>query len=280
MEGVNYFPLDVHLEDKVNLIEAEFGLTGFAVLIKLYQKIYGGNGYYTLWNNEVELLFSSKINLDIKRLKRIVEKCIERDIFSKDMYDKFSILTSKGIQKRFFTITKRRKESDVKWDYILLSGKEINELNLKKLMDCDKKIVCKNDKNADKKDKNVCSSEENAGKNEQSKVKESKVNKSKESKVEEEKKKYGDYGNVLLTDNEYNSLRMNVDDYQNKIKDLDYYIGSTGREYKSHYMTILSWSRRDKFKKTNRTSKSEIQADREYETYSDDLIKEIMMGEG
>lgn len=277
MEGVNYFPLDVHLEDKVNLIEAEFGLTGFAVLIKLYQKIYGGNGYYTLWNNEVELLFSSKINLDIKRLKRIVEKCIERDIFSKDMYDKFSILTSKGIQKRFFTITKRRKESDVKWDYILLSGKEINELNLKKLMDCDKKIACKNDKNADKKDKNVCSSEENAGKNEQSKVKESKVNKS---KVEEEKKKYGDYGNVLLTDNEYNSLRMNVDDYQNKIKDLDYYIGSTGREYKSHYMTILSWSRRDKFKKTNRTSKSEIQADREYETYSDDLIKEIMMGEG
>ena len=277
MEGVNYFPLDVHLEDKVNLIEAEFGLTGFAVLIKLYQKIYGGNGYYTLWNNEVELLFSSKINLDIKRLKRIVEKCIERDIFSKDMYDKFSILTSKGIQKRFFTITKRRKESDVKWDYILLSGKEINELNLKKLMDCDKKIACKNDKNADKKDKNVCSSEENAGKNEQSKVKESKVNKS---KVEEEKKKYGDYGNVLLTDNEYNSLRMNVDDYQNKIKDLDYYIGSTGREYKSHYMTILSWSRRDKFKNINKSSKIEIEADREYETYSDDLIKEIMMGEG
>ncbi|MGN8914571.1 DUF4373 domain-containing protein [Anaerofustis butyriciformans] len=275
MEGVNYFPLDVHLEDKVNLIEAEFGLTGFAVLIKLYQKIYGGSGYYTLWNNEVELLFSSKINLDIKRLKRIVEKCIERDIFSKDMYDKFSILTSKGIQKRFFTITKRRKESDVKWDYILLSGKEINELNLKKLMDCDKKIACKNDKNADKKDKNVCSSEETTCKNEQSKEKESKVNKSKENK-----KKYGDYGNVLLTDNEYNALRMNVEDYQNKIKDLDYYIGSTGREYKSHYMTILSWSRRDRFKKTNRTSKSEIQSDREYETYSDDLIKEIMMGEG
>ena len=275
MEGVNYFPLDVHLEDKVNLIEAEFGLTGFAVLIKLYQKIYGGSGYYTLCNNEVELLFSSKINLDIKRLKRIVEKCIERDIFSKDMYDKFSILTSKGIQKRFFTITKRRKESDVKWDYILLSGKEINELNLKKLMDCDKKIACKNDKNADKKDKNVCSSEETTCKNEQSKEKESKVNKSKENK-----KKYGDYGNVLLTDNEYNALRMNVEDYQNKIKDLDYYIGSTGREYKSHYMTILSWSRRDRFKKTNRTSKSEIQSDREYETYSDDLIKEIMMGEG
>ncbi|MCO8193031.1 MULTISPECIES: DUF4373 domain-containing protein [Anaerofustis] len=279
MEGVNYFPLDVHLEDKVNLIEAEFGLTGFAVLIKLYQKIYGGSGYFTLWDNEVEMLFSSKINIDIKRLKRIVEKCIERDIFSKDMYDNFSILTSKGIQKRFFTITKRRKESDVKWDYILLNKKEIKELNLKKLMEPDKKIACKNDKNANKKDKNVCNNEENACKNEQSKVKESKVNKSKESKVKEEKKKYGDYGNVLLTDNEYNALRMNVNDYKNKIKDLDYYIGSTGREYKSHYMTILSWSRRDKFKNINKSSKIEIEADREYETYSDELIKEMMMGD-
>ncbi len=135
MEGVNYFPLDVHLEDKVNLIEAEFGLVGFAVVIKLYQKIYGTNGYYTPWNNEVGLLLASKINLDIKRLNRIIEKCIERDIFSKDMYDKFSILTSKGIQKRFFTITKRRKESDINWDYILLNSNDIIKLNLKKLME-------------------------------------------------------------------------------------------------------------------------------------------------
>lgn len=277
MEGVNYFPLDVHLEDKVNLIEAEFGLVGFAVVIKLYQKIYGTNGYYTPWNNEVGLLLASKINLDIKRLNRIIEKCIERDIFSKDMYDKFSILTSKGIQKRFFTITKRRKESDINWDYILLNSNDIIKLNLKKLMECDKKNADENIKNADKKSKNVCKKDKNADKIEQSKVKESKV---KKSKVKEEKKKYGDYGNVLLTDNEYNALRMNVDDYQNKIKDLDYYIGSTGREYKSHYMTILSWSRRDKLNNKKLSSKSEIEADREYEKYNDLDIEKMMMGEG
>ena len=36
--GIPYFPLDVHLEDNIALIEAEFGLTGFAVIVKLYQK--------------------------------------------------------------------------------------------------------------------------------------------------------------------------------------------------------------------------------------------------
>ena len=73
---------------------------------------------------------------------------------------------------------------------------------------------------------------------------------------------------------------MNVDDYQNKIKDLDYYIGSTGREYKSHYMTILSWSRRDKLNNKKLSSKSEIEADREYEKYNDLDIEKMMMGEG
>lgn len=33
--GIDYFPLDVSLDDKFELIEAEFGLTGFAVVVKL-----------------------------------------------------------------------------------------------------------------------------------------------------------------------------------------------------------------------------------------------------
>ena len=59
--GLEYFPLDVVLDDKFELIEAEFGLTGFAVIVKLFQKIYGGQGYYCEWTNEVALLFAKRI---------------------------------------------------------------------------------------------------------------------------------------------------------------------------------------------------------------------------
>ena len=51
--GISFFPLDVHMDDGIALIEAEFGLTGFAVIVKLYQKIYGGLGYYCEWTNDV-----------------------------------------------------------------------------------------------------------------------------------------------------------------------------------------------------------------------------------
>ena len=36
-EGVDYFPLDVAMDTKVELLEAQFGLKGFAVFVKLLQ---------------------------------------------------------------------------------------------------------------------------------------------------------------------------------------------------------------------------------------------------
>ncbi len=41
-DGIPYFPLDCELDSKFELIEAEFGLQGFAVVVKLLQRIYGG----------------------------------------------------------------------------------------------------------------------------------------------------------------------------------------------------------------------------------------------
>ena len=59
--GLEFFPLDCEIDDKLELIEAEFGITGFGVVVKLWQRIYGRQGYYIEWTNEVALLFSKQI---------------------------------------------------------------------------------------------------------------------------------------------------------------------------------------------------------------------------
>lgn len=61
--GIDYFPLDVVLDAKFELIEAEFGLTGFGVVVHLLQEIYGKAGYYIEWTEEVALLFARKVGL-------------------------------------------------------------------------------------------------------------------------------------------------------------------------------------------------------------------------
>lgn len=60
-----------------------------------------------------------------------------------------------------------------------------------------------------------------------------------------EKHKYGEYKNVLLTDDELEKLKAEYADYLDRIERLSSYIASTGKAYKSHYATIRNWARAD-----------------------------------
>lgn len=128
--GLDYFELDCHMEEKVRLIQAEFGLKGFAVLVKLYQKIYGGFGYYCEWTTDSLLLFMSENGLpsDNKNLiADIVAACIRRNIFSEQLFNDFNILTSEGVQKRYLNATSKREKIELKKEYLLIAAPENNK---------------------------------------------------------------------------------------------------------------------------------------------------------
>ncbi len=59
------------------------------------------------------------------------------------------------------------------------------------------------------------------------------------------KHKYGEYKNVLLTDEELGKLKTEYSDYEDRIERLSSYVASTGKSYKSHYATIRNWARKD-----------------------------------
>lgn len=161
--GINYFPLNVHLDDKFELIEAEFGLKGFAIVVKLFQKIYGQQGYYCEWTGDVALLFGKNVGLGGDAVSEIVRAAIKRGIFDSELYDKYQILTSRGIQERYFEAVSRRKEVEVRKEYLLIKVDQIYK-NVRIL------------------NENVNISSKNVNISEQKKVEESKV---KEKKVEE-----------------------------------------------------------------------------------------------
>jgi predicted phage replisome organizer len=62
-----------------------------------------------------------------------------------------------------------------------------------------------------------------------------------------QKHKYGEYKNVLLTDEEYEKLQNEFpNDYEERIERLSSYIASKGAKYKNHLATIRNWARKDK----------------------------------
>lgn len=166
--GVEYFPLDVENDDKLDLIEAEFGLIGFAVIVKLYQRIYK-LGYYCEWNDEVALLFGKRLGTGGKAVSEIVSAAIRRSLFDEEIYKKYGVLTSRGIQKRYFEIVARRRNVEVEQRYLLIS-RELIPVNVN-IMYAETPVNV-NTMQAE--------TQENAYRSTQSKVKESKV---KESKV-------------------------------------------------------------------------------------------------
>ena len=118
--GVRFFPLDTSCDTKLALLECEYGLKGFAVIIKLWQKIYGGEGYYIEWNKDVALLFAREVGLSYEAVSEIINAAIRRDLFSSDLAARYGILTSAGIQKRYMEATVRRKEVILKKEYLLI----------------------------------------------------------------------------------------------------------------------------------------------------------------
>ncbi|MBQ9228758.1 MAG: DUF4373 domain-containing protein [Eubacterium sp.] len=223
--GLDYFTCDCFFDDKTELVIAEFGLKGLGVLVRLWQKIYSTEGYYCQWNEDVALMFASKNAVSVSAVSEIINACVRRGVFDCGMLERCGILTSRGIQKRYFEAVKRRTNQSVIGDYLLIDvpGVSVNVNN-----------------NAI----NVNNNGKNARSNQQSKVKESKV---KESKVKESNKSpYGAFANVYLTEEEY--AKITEQGLLEVLEELSEAIESKGYKYKSHYATILAWHRRNRQK--------------------------------
>lgn len=118
-QGIDYFPVDTTEDDELLLLEAETGLEGHMVFIKLLKSIYS-NGYYIEWNETREKLFSRRFNVDINTTSEVVNVCINIGLFDEKRYKEYGILTSHGIQKRFFNAITRRKKVYVNNNYMLV----------------------------------------------------------------------------------------------------------------------------------------------------------------
>lgn len=130
--------------DSLELIEADYGLKGFAVVIKLWQKIFGGNeGYYCRWDDKVGSLFAKKIGAGKGFVFEIVNRLIKENVFDADLYQRYSILTSEWIQQSWVEYMKRRPNAKIENAYLLINCAQNSE------------TVSKNGKNANKNHKSV-----------------------------------------------------------------------------------------------------------------------------
>ena len=129
--GLDYFPFDVDFfnDGKIVAISGEFGIKGEIVVIKLLCAIYR-NGYFILWNDLLKFkLLRDLPGVSSELLDSIMNRLVLWGFFDKDLFDSMGVLTSAGIQKRYFKISKRRKSvDDFRYLLIKVSGCENKEV--------------------------------------------------------------------------------------------------------------------------------------------------------
>jgi hypothetical protein len=129
--SLRYYNRDTKDDDNLLYVEAVHGLTGYALVDKLWKHIYGcPGGYYCEFAEINQRLFCKNNGVTMDVLWKVLETCFEPgiEIFSREMHQSHKILTSSGVQKRWLRIVKEagRKNSSIKESFRIIEIEGIN----------------------------------------------------------------------------------------------------------------------------------------------------------
>ena len=118
--SVDIFSNDIKID---KLLDAH-GWVGFGVYFYLCQMAFGSEGYYYEWCYDLSATTSRKMGggVGAGTVKETVNYCLQIGLFDKRLFDRWGILTSRGIQKSYGAVLKSNKRTGTKIikDYWLL----------------------------------------------------------------------------------------------------------------------------------------------------------------
>lgn len=120
-QGIDYFPMDVGFftDVKIRKISRACGSQSTSILICLLCNIYKDEGYYILWDEDLPFVIADTVGVSEGAVKEVLIKSLQVGFFDQELYEKYKILTSSGIQKRFLLATYQRKETTIIPEYLI-----------------------------------------------------------------------------------------------------------------------------------------------------------------
>ena len=214
-------------------------------------------GYAIKYDDDLVCALSLDVGVPEEKVKELVAFFADRGLVDADVLSKYNVLTSHGIQKRFQEIVRSRartRKVTVVENLWILCGEETEDFvivsDTESFFGNNGVFTCKNSINTCKNSVLTCNNPQ---------IKEKKI-KEKEIKENErviptasdsprdtdsERKSYGSYNNVWLNDAEFEKLHTMYGDADAKIERLSSYMMTSGKNYASHYATIVHWAKED-----------------------------------
>lgn len=124
-QGLEYFSFDTDFfsDVKIRRISRACGPASTSILICLLCNIYRDKGYYIAWDENLPFVVADTIGTTEGAVEEVIKKAIQVGFFDKELFDKYKILTSNGIQTRFKSAVSRREEIEYVVDYLVSERK-------------------------------------------------------------------------------------------------------------------------------------------------------------
>ena len=218
-QGLDYFSFSVDLlnDPKLRRPKMQYGYLAVMVYISLLSLLYRDKGYYIDYSDKDAVIWCVLGDLQGKycpspeTVAEVITALVACGLFSDDLFQR-EIISSKRAQRTFYSATATRKTVDIDGGIWLLTDTDMAELSVKH-------CYYLKTHNQPINPANQSIIEANQSINKQSKVKKSRVKESKRestpaadkslaapSENKPVKHKHGEYGWVLLTDEQYSRL--------------------------------------------------------------------------
>ena len=122
--SVDMFSNDTKID---KLLDAQ-GWIGFGIYFYLCQMAFGSEGYFYEWCYDLCATTARKMGggVGAGTVKETVDYCLQIGLFNKRLFDRWGVLTSRGIQKSYLVVLKSKKRTgtEIIKDYWLLENEK------------------------------------------------------------------------------------------------------------------------------------------------------------
>ncbi|WP_207425976.1 DUF4373 domain-containing protein [Pedobacter sp. SYSU D00535] len=112
--GISYYAMDVdHVHNKkIKLLVTEYDSHGYWIYQCLLAAIYQQKGYYfDLSDEDTLVLFAADVcKKPVSLVREVIECCVRRDLFSREIYENSRVLTSDRIQSHYLVATNESRK--------------------------------------------------------------------------------------------------------------------------------------------------------------------------
>lgn len=110
-KGLDYFPVDTDIFENIQIrkLKNQYKSFGFLVYFAILCDIYKKEGYFLRISEDYLYDLSDRMGETEEEVQKIIDYCLQINLFDRQKYDIFHILTSKSIQERYILVVKRCK---------------------------------------------------------------------------------------------------------------------------------------------------------------------------